>query len=83
MRLPEGKIVGGMAAMRFLSLVLAAGFLVPVVAQDTIDVARLGPQAGERAVPFSLPDQNGVTRTLTSLAGPNGTMLVFFRSADW
>jgi peroxiredoxin len=32
---------------------------------------------------FSLPDQQGRTRTLQSIAGPRGAMLVFVRSADW
>jgi peroxiredoxin len=32
---------------------------------------------------FSLIDQAGATRTLASILGPNGAMLVFFRSAEW
>ena len=47
------------------------------------DIASLGPQVGQRAIDFSLPDQRGRLRPLKSLAGPKGTMLVFFRSADW
>ena len=47
------------------------------------DLATLGPRTGQRAIDFSLPDQMGRVRTLKSAAGPNGTMLVFFRSADW
>ena len=47
------------------------------------DLATLGPQVGQRAIDFSLPDQSGTVRTLKSVAGPKGTMLVFFRSADW
>ena len=30
-----------------------------------------------------VPDQNGTTRTLKSVLGPKGAILVFFRSADW
>jgi hypothetical protein len=30
-----------------------------------------------------LPDQHGITRSLRSLMGPKGAILVFFRSADW
>jgi len=48
-----------------------------------IDVSKLGPQVGERVPDFSLPDQNGRTRTLESIMGPRGAMLVFVRSADW
>ena len=46
-------------------------------------LSTLGPQVGKRAIDFSLPDQQDRVRTLKSLAGPKGTMLVFFRSADW
>jgi len=47
------------------------------------DVQRLGPQAGERVPGFTLSDQFGQPRTLASLMGPKGLMLVFTRSADW
>ena len=48
-----------------------------------IDVASLGPQVGEQVPEFSLPDQNGQMRTLESILGPKGAMLLFHRSADW
>lgn len=48
-----------------------------------IDVSRLGPQVGERVPDFRLKDQDGNSRTLQSIMGPRGVMLVFFRSADW
>ena len=38
---------------------------------------------GAKVPDFKLSDQNGVNRTLKSLMGPKGLMLVFFRSADW
>ena len=38
---------------------------------------------GAQAPDFSAPDQTGQPRTLKSLAGPKGLVLVFFRSADW
>ncbi|OFV89940.1 MAG: hypothetical protein A3H95_09615 [Acidobacteria bacterium RIFCSPLOWO2_02_FULL_64_15] len=47
------------------------------------DVRTLGPQVGSRVPDFRLPDQHGQDRTLESLMGPRGLMLVFFRSADW
>lgn len=66
------------------ALVLAGGVLLasPQQAQQ-VDVTTLGPQVGQRAIDFRLPDQQGRTQTLASVAGPKGTMLVFFRSADW
>jgi hypothetical protein len=47
------------------------------------DVQKLGPQVGDRVPDFTLLDQHRRSRTLTSLQGPKGLMLVFFRSADW
>ena len=52
-------------------------------ARHTIDVSTLGPQVGQRVPDFSLTDQAGRTRTLQSIMGPRGAMLVFLRSADW
>ena len=48
-----------------------------------IDVEKLGPQVGAVVPDFTLPDQHGATRSLKSLMGPKGAILVFFRSADW
>ena len=47
------------------------------------DIQKLGPQIGERVPAFTLQDQHGQSRTLEALLGEKGTMLVFFRSADW
>jgi hypothetical protein len=60
---------------------------VPLQAQqaprEKIDVSKLGPQVGQQVPEFSLKDQNGATRNLSSIMGPKGAMLVFIRSADW
>ena len=56
---------------------------------NTIRVASLelltaiGLPVGRKAPPFSLRDQFGHEQTLESLKGPRGTVLLFFRSADW
>ena len=42
-----------------------------------------GPAVGTRVPTFQLTDQDGQSRSLLSLYGPKGLMLVFFRSADW
>jgi hypothetical protein len=52
-------------------------------ARTRIDVSELGPKVGDRVPDFNLKDQHGKSWTLQSIAGPKGTMLVFFRSADW
>jgi cytochrome oxidase Cu insertion factor (SCO1/SenC/PrrC family) len=42
-----------------------------------------GLKTGEAAPAFTAHDQNGTQRASASLAGKNGTVLLFFRSADW
>jgi hypothetical protein len=67
-------------------MLIVFGTLRPMAQErprERIDVSKLGPQVGERAPDFSLPDQNGRTRNLQSIMGPRGAMLVFVRSADW
>ena len=66
-------------ATALIALVLAA----PFGSQAPTDTSKIGPQVGGAVPAFSGPDQNGVTRSLAAAAGPRGTMLVFFRSADW
>ena len=70
---------------RLLGAGLVAGIAAVAVAgqAQTVDVTTLGLQVGQRAIEFRLPDQQGREQTLASVAGPKGTMLVFFRSADW
>jgi len=55
---------------------------------DTIRVASLatlsiGLAVGQKAPAFSARDQFGNLQTLDTLKGTNGTVLLFFRSADW
>lgn len=56
---------------------------MPQPARSPIDVSKLGPQVGTRVPDFTMTDQNGKTWTLQSVMGPEGAMLVFYRSADW
>jgi hypothetical protein len=55
----------------------------PPAARQRVDVSARGPQVGERVPDFNLRDQNGRMRSLASIMGPRGAMLVFARSADW
>jgi hypothetical protein len=48
-----------------------------------VDFSKLGPQIGQKVPDFSLTDQAGATHTLGSILGPNGALLVFYRSAEW
>lgn len=64
---------------------IAAAFWVSLQAQVQAprDATGIGLAAGATAAAFSLPDQSGQPRSLESLMGPQGLVLVFFRSADW
>jgi len=42
-----------------------------------------GPPVGAPLPAFSAPDQTGRVRSFEDLRGPEGLVLVFFRSADW
>ena len=46
-------------------------------------LASIGLPVGQKAPAFSARDQFGQEQTLESLKGPQGTVLLFFRSADW
>lgn len=72
------------------AVLVMAGLLAGVVTVSgqgpqpvPVDVTTLGPQTGQKAIEFRLPDQSGREQTLASLAGPKGTMVVFSRSAAW
>src|SRR5271163_5069443 len=67
---------------------------LPSLRQSLLGVALLMPlavlsqqpgglQPGAKAPAFDLRDQSGKKQTLDTLAGPNGLLLLFFRSADW
>ena len=71
--------------MRLLVMAALAAW-IPAFAQPapgTIDTSKLGPQVGATVPAFAGVDQFGKAHTLASTYGPKGTMLVFFRSADW
>ena len=49
----------------------------------SIELMSIGVAVGQKAPAFSARDQFGRVQTLDSLKGTNGTVLLFFRSADW
>ena len=73
--------VRGAAALT-ASAWLCAAAAAPVSAQHA-DISTIGPRVGQEVTSFTLADQDGRQRTLESLMGSRGVMLVFFRSADW
>ncbi|MGE0863482.1 MAG: hypothetical protein AB7P34_06225 [Vicinamibacterales bacterium] len=71
---------------RFAIAVLTAVLFVAGLAGQApppVDTSKIGPQVGAVVPAFSGTDQFGTPRTLASVMGPKGAMLVFFRSADW
>jgi hypothetical protein len=48
-----------------------------------IELMSIGLSVGQKAPAFSVHDQFGRIQTLDTLKGTNGTVLLFFRSADW
>jgi hypothetical protein len=70
-------VIGGLVALG------ATRLAAPQSAAPVVDVQTLGPRVGSSAPTFVLLDQIGRPRSLESILGPKGAVLVFFRSADW
>ena len=87
--MPDSRATGDPAVrlklMRLFALaaIILSGAIVAAQTRTPIDVSRLGPQVGEQVPDFMLRDQRGATRSLQSVMGERGAMLVFIRSADW
>ncbi len=81
--------VAGASAFQQPSATPAPSSPAPVPAPAAVpaapapDIKTLGPQVGEKVPDFTLTDQHGQPRSLESLMGPKGMLLVFNRSADW
>ena len=71
---------------RLFGLLAALAVTVSVLAGQApaaVDTSKIGPQVGAVVPAFTGVDQFGKSHTLASTYGAKGTMLVFFRSADW
>jgi hypothetical protein len=53
------------------------------IRMTAIESMSIGLSVGQKVPAFSLRDQFGKIQTPDSLKGPKGTVLLFFRSADW
>lgn len=71
--------------MNAKDLAIAIALLGTILSAQSakFDPGKTGPQLGQRVPDFSAPDQKSERRTLQSILGPNGAILVFNRSADW
>jgi len=67
----------------FLATALQSGLGCGAAPDWIQDAVGTGISAGAKAPGFELPDQSGRKRSLASLMGQHGLVLVFFRSADW
>jgi hypothetical protein len=56
---------------------------LPTIHVASVELMSIGLAVGQKAPAFSLHDEFGHVQTLDSLKGTNGTVLLFFRSADW
>ena len=56
---------------------------LPTIHVASVELMSIGLAVGQKAPAFSLHDEFGKVQTLDSLKGANGTVLLFFRSADW
>lgn len=72
-----------MLFLALATLVLAQAPAPTAARPAGVDPAALGPSVGLAIPRFEAKDQNGRARDFSSLAGPKGLVLVFFRSADW
>lgn len=76
---PQGKVSGKLG-----DTVTVRGTLDGDIIQlASIELMSIGLAVGQKAPDFSVRDQLGRTQTLETLKGANGTVLLFFRSADW
>jgi AhpC/TSA family len=66
-----------------MSRLIVLFLLAMTLAQSSQPAREPGPPVGSPAPDFEATDQDGRTRSLSSLLGPNGALLVFYRSADW
>jgi len=69
------------SAFSIALLALATGQAKPAASDG--DVAAVGLTIGQPAPKFLLRDQFGHEQSNSTLKGSKGTVLLFFRSADW
>ncbi len=74
-----------MTTLRAFLLALWIGGAIHAGAQTppAVDTSKIGPQVGVAIPAISGVDQSGKPQTLSTVSGPKGAMVVFFRSADW
>ena len=72
----------GAAILLFFSLLVPGDTREKVSSKQAVSPS-IGLQVGQRAPAFTSRDQFGHEQSIETLRGSNGTVLLFFRSADW
>jgi cytochrome oxidase Cu insertion factor (SCO1/SenC/PrrC family) len=70
-------------ALLFLAATYISGIAQEKTPTNDGVPSSVGLKIGQQAPAFALPDQLGHERTNETLKGSKGTVLLFFRSADW
>ena len=73
------------ARRRYIAVALAVAllaFMPPSVEAADAPIST-GPEVGAPIPEFEARDQHGVLRSFEDLCGPEGLMLLFYRTADW
>ena len=71
-----------------IAVLISSGLLALASGQDNRPTGAavttpIGLETGQQAPAFALTDQFGREQSNQTLKGPKGTVLLFFRSADW
>jgi len=77
------SMVARSAALALLVLLAPDGSPRAQGSPAPVPIEARGPQVGSVAPPIRLRDQGDRERTLASLMGKQGLVLLFVRSADW
>jgi hypothetical protein len=77
-RLYRGKISGSIMAVISVCLVALFSYEIFFVLRN-VPASTGAPRIGEKAPPFTLPDQNGRQIALAALLSPHGAILIFYR----
>lgn len=79
-------------AFLLTGMLLGAGLALPGTASaetatetapETAPKIATGPEVGEKIPALDALDQHGTPRTFDDLKGPEGLLVLFYRTADW
>ena len=71
------------AIVSFLGIAMSASAQLPGSNDEVSPASSIGLEVRSKIPAFELRDQKGQKQSNETLKGTNGTILLFFRSADW